>query len=102
LKDPLFLTVRHDLKGLTMGEGPIDHEVKKEIEEIIKQISCDKGVRCYKSGFKNLCKARDIGLDSYLECLEENPQDCKFSLFFGYSHFCQCPLRIYLAKRIKE
>ncbi|MEW6584015.1 MAG: hypothetical protein AB1442_00215 [Nitrospirota bacterium] len=40
------------------------------------------------------CKARDIGLDSFLLCLEENPRMCKFSLAFGGRYFCKCKSRV--------
>ncbi len=75
---------------------------KNEIEEIISQFKCPKDFRCYKSGLKVLCKAKDIGLDTYLECMEVYPQTCPFSVAFGYSHLCQCPLRVYIAKKLKK
>lgn len=75
---------------------------KKELEIIIGKMNCPKDFVCYKSGFKNLCKADDIGLDSLLICLEEEPTNCNFATPFGYSHFCQCPLRVYIAKKIKK
>lgn len=74
----------------------------KAIEEIIGEMKCPKYLKCYKLGFKNLCKAQDIGIDTFLECLEENPQDCKFSLSFGFGYFCKCPLRIYIIKELKK
>ena len=73
-----------------------------QIEKIIKDMNCPKDFVCYKSGFKNLCKARDIGLESFLKCLEENPRECVFSLSFGYSYLCTCPLRIYIARKLKK
>jgi hypothetical protein len=50
----------------------------------------------------DLCKARDIGLESFLICLEENSQKCTFSVYFGAVHFCQCPLRAYIANKHKN
>jgi hypothetical protein len=73
---------------------------KKEIEEIIREFECPKGFRCYKSGFKLLCRARDIGMESFLECLEEAPRSCRFSLPFDIGHLCECPLRIYVSKKL--
>ena len=78
----------------------VKEDIKREIEEIIGGIQCPKDFLCCKAGLDNLCKAKDIGIESFLECLEKEPQDCKFSLFYGYSYFCQCPLRIYLAKKL--
>ena len=77
-------------------------EDKKKIEEIMQGIKCEKNFKCADSGFEILCKAKDFGLDSYLECLESNPQDCKFALPFGYGYFCQCPLRVYLSKKLRK
>jgi hypothetical protein len=82
--------------------GQMDEDQRKEIEEIITQFKCPKDFRCYKSGLKVLCKAKDIGLDTYLECMEVYPQKCPFSVAFGYSHFCKCPLRVYIAKKLKK
>ena len=80
----------------------MQEEHKKRIEEIIGQINCPKGFTCAQSGFELLCKAKDFGLDNYLECIEDFPSQCKFALPFGKTHFCQCPLRIYIAKKIKK
>ena len=77
-------------------------QADKEIEEIIGQMKCSKDFRCYQSGLEVLCKAKDIGLDTYLECMEASPQMCLFSVAFGYSHLCQCPLRVYIAKKLKK
>lgn len=75
---------------------------QKEIEEIIGQLKCPKDFECYKSGFKVLCKAVDVGVESFLECLEERPFKCKFSVAFGGLYYCQCPLRVYIAKKLKQ
>jgi hypothetical protein len=83
-------------------------EHKKEIEEIIGKMECPKGFRCYESGLEALCSAKDIGTEVCLECLEENPPDCKFALtvgdsyLFGDSYLCACPLRIYICKKLKK
>lgn len=81
----------------------MEQDYEREIEEIIDVMKCPKDFKCYKSGFEYLCKAEDIGLKSFLVCLEENPEGCKFSMRFGYSRFfCQCPLRLYIAKKLKR
>jgi len=76
--------------------------IQKQIEEIINGFECPKGLVCYKSRFKNLCKARDVGLKSFVACLAEDPLECKFSIQFTGVFFCQCPLRVYIAKRLKR
>jgi hypothetical protein len=80
----------------------MDNDIKKEAEAIIGGMRCPKGYRCYVSGFDNLCRARDIGIESYLECLEKNPKSCAFSFPFGLIYLCQCPLRIFIAKNLKK
>jgi hypothetical protein len=78
----------------------MEGEDKKEILEIIGELKCPKHFKCYKSGFENLCKARDVGIESFLECLEDVPLDCKFSISFGRAYYCQCPLRVYISKKL--
>ena len=77
-------------------------EYKTEIEKIISQNKCTKAYKCYNSGLKMLCKAKDIGLDSFVECLEREPNACDFSFPFGLMYLCQCPLRIYIAKEMNS
>lgn len=72
---------------------------KEKIEKIISGFKCPKDFKCYRSGFDNLCKAKDIGL---ILCLEKDPQSCAFALSFRDEHFCKCPLRIYIIKTLKK
>jgi hypothetical protein len=60
-----------------------DDELEKGIAEIIGGLRCPKDFRCYRSGFENLCKAKDFGNRYLLECLEETPEQCKFSVVAG-------------------
>jgi hypothetical protein len=48
------------------------------------------------------CKAKDIGLETHIECLEEDSLECQFSVAFGGLYYCHCPLRIYIAKNLKK
>jgi hypothetical protein len=77
-------------------------EVCNKIEKIIDTIDCPKGFVCYTSEFKSLCRARDIGLESFVACLASNPLKCKFSIHFGGIFFCQCLLRIYICKKLRK
>ena len=80
----------------------MEKDYKKEIEGIIGEMTCPKNFKCAESGFEDLCKAKDVGLDSYLKCLESNPSNCNFAFSYGYKHFCQCPLRVFLAKKLNK
>lgn len=61
-------------------------EDRKQLEEIIGRMTCPKDFICYRSGFKVLCKAEDVGRKNLLICLEEDPLDCKFSLPIGSTY----------------
>jgi hypothetical protein len=74
---------------------------RNRVGHIMDFFKCPKGFKCYKSGFDNLCKAKDTGDGVFIECLEENPQDCPFSLRLS-SYFCKCPLRIYIIQNLKK
>jgi len=77
----------------------MDQDFKEDIEEIVCGMKCPKDFKCHKSGFDNLCKAIDIGEKSFLICLEKKPLACKFiSVKRGY--VCECPLRIFIAKKL--
>ena len=45
----------------------------------------------YGHTFHSHCRRKDLGLKSYLLCLEDNPQTCVHSLPFGADYFCKCP-----------
>ena len=75
---------------------------QRKIEEIIGKMSCPKAFKCAESGFAGLCRARDFGVDSYLECLDESGHECQFALPFGDGYLCQCPLRVFLAKKLNK
>ena len=72
-----------------------------KIKKIIKKIECAKNFQCYESKFKDLSRTKDIGLKSFLLCLEEN-HDCNFSIFFIDEYLCKCPLRVFIAKELKK
>lgn len=72
------------------------------VEEIIAEMECHRDFKCCRSGYTELCRVKIIGEKSYLECLEENPEECDYSVSFGYSYFCQCPVRNRIAKKLKR
>ncbi len=80
----------------------MEQDYMKTIEDIIDGIKCPKDFNCYKTGFENLCEAKDFGLSDFLICLEKSPKECKFSTRYGSGYLCQCPLRIYIAKKLKK
>jgi hypothetical protein len=85
-----------------METPSVRDEDRQRIEEIIGGMACPKGFHCAASGFEDLCKARSIGQEHYLECQEATPNACTFALAFGLAHLCQCPLRVYLAQHLRR
>ena len=79
----------------------MEQNQENELKEIMGGLSCPKDFKCYKERFKKLCKTRDVGLESYLECLEEDPFDCPFKISFGGVYYCNGPLRLYIASKLK-
>jgi hypothetical protein len=75
---------------------------RKTIKAILGELGCSKDFKCAAHGFEKLCKARDFGLDGYLECLDEDRFNCPFALSFGDKYLCQCPMRVYLAKKLQK
>jgi hypothetical protein len=57
-------------------------ELGTKIEEIIEVRDLKKDFRCCKDNFANVCKAKDIGINSFLECLDKRP--AKVSLLFAF------------------
>ncbi len=80
----------------------IKEEHRKELQKIIRDVYCPKLLQCYHSRLQILCKAREIGLQSLVECLEEYPDKCPFSLSLSGLVCCKCPVRVYIAKNIEK
>ena len=85
-----------------MKESQNDNNYKSKLEEITCRIQCKKDIKCYESNFENICKAEDTGLPTHLICLENKPQNCRFSLSIGEKYYCGCPLRFYIARELKK
>jgi hypothetical protein len=79
----------------------MDQDYKKEIEELVGE-TCSKDFKCYKLRADVSFPKKDDGSVLFLECMEENPVECKFSMSFGYSHLCQCPLRVFISKELQK
>jgi len=82
----------------------MENEVKKKIEEVIKekeqqgQWRCSKGYTCGESGLETLLKAsKDIPGYNILECLEGNPPGCEL---LNLPNFCVCPIRVSIFRNL--
>lgn len=85
----------------------IDHlnispQEKREIEQIASQMQCSQNFMCCQSAFANICQAKDIGLESYLKCMEPECFECAFCFYYGSVSYCSCELRRYIARHINR
>jgi len=80
----------------------MDEEKLKQIKKILETSSCPTNCKCYGANREEICRARQTDLDNLLECLEDHPEDCSFSIAFGGSYYCKCQTRIELAKILGE
>jgi len=75
---------------------------RARITQLIGEIDCPKSFRCVESEFSELCRAMDVGRETYLLCFETEPAACPFSIYFAKACYCRCPLRVYIAKNMKR
>jgi hypothetical protein len=80
----------------------MDAHDRHRLEDLKSQVSCSKNFACVSSKFKNLCKARYLRESSDLECLEEGPVPCEFSIHQDGRKICSCDLRLYIEKNLDK
>ncbi len=90
--------VDDDLECITM-QGKEDRRLKEIIDSFTCDKACDKDCQCYQSGLENLCKAQDVGITSFLVCLEKET-DCQHRISYGDSYYCKCPLRLHIKREL--
>ena len=73
---------------------------EKEMKKIIGETQCPKDFICYTSEFEILGKARDVGLQTFIECLAEDSYDCPFSIRLHGLSYCKCSVRVHIAKSL--
>ena len=72
------------------------------INELMKEFHCAKNFKCLEFKFDEMCKAKDIGQEDYLECLDPNAEQCEYSLSFAHGYLCQCSIRLHIKKSLKK
>ncbi|MBW2174001.1 MAG: hypothetical protein JRF64_05040 [Deltaproteobacteria bacterium] len=68
----------------------------ERIGELVKD--CPGSCKCHTQGVENLCKASDVGLETLVECKEDNPSECNHSVYYGQTWYCSCHPRVFIAK----
>lgn len=78
----------------------MEEDAMKEVEKIMGGMKCIKDFKCHQSGFKQMGKVKCHKPMRLVECLSGDAALCNFSVPFGNSHFCKCPLRRYVAEKL--
>jgi hypothetical protein len=74
------------------------HTQKFNIGDALDGLKLLEECKRYEPGIGFSCKARDVGLDSFAECLEKDSYRCHFSVPYARTHYCIFPARVYIAK----
>jgi hypothetical protein len=74
----------------------------REVEKAINGLKLPKDCKWFEPGLGFSCKAKDVGLDCYVECLEKNSHRCPFLVSYADSYFCISPARVYVAKELEK
>ena len=78
------------------------HAHMQEVQRLIYGLRLHKDCKWFNPGSGFSCKAKDVGLDLYVECLEEGSHKCPFSVSYAHSYYCTSPARVYVARRLKR
>ena len=70
----------------------------KQTKEILAEHKLLAECERYKPGVGFICKAMDLGLDSFVQCQEKDSHLCVFSIRYAHSYFCKSPARVHAAK----
>jgi hypothetical protein len=71
------------------------------IERAIKGLKLPPNFKWHTPGMGFTCKAEDVGLGSFVKCLENENGACPFSMPYADSNYCKCFARIYMARELK-
>lgn len=69
---------------------------RQHLEKLKCSTRCDKKYVCLELPREELCAARDLGMERFLECLATARHKCRHAFPFGKGRFCRCPIRVYL------
>jgi hypothetical protein len=70
----------------------------KELWDIMSDLECPKDFKCYKWEFT----ASEIESEAFQLCSEERSQECPFKFPMAGVAYCKCPVRVYLAQKLRE
>jgi hypothetical protein len=73
----------------------------RQAENVIMELLY-KECRWFEPGRGFTCKAKDIGLYSFVQCLEEDSHECPFLVCHDNDDYCICPARVDTAKACEK
>ncbi|MBP7051689.1 MAG: hypothetical protein KBE65_11790 [Phycisphaerae bacterium] len=65
---------------------------------MISEIQCPRQGECCSPGVEKHVRIRSVAGADLVECQDNRSRNCRFAMPFGYSVFCRCPVRKYLAE----
>lgn len=79
---------------------------KELVGNILAGKECKSGLVCIGADIEELCKVMDIGMKSYMVCLEKDTK-CAFAITpFTYDNndnwWCTCPVRMHIAREYNK
>ena len=76
----------------------IEVNEREHLEELRKQVTCEKNFACINSAVADLCEGKYHTDLDILECLAKTQVPCEFARPFGCTLVCACPLRRLIAR----
>jgi hypothetical protein len=65
------------------AEGFVDEKQQRRIEEIMERVDCPHDFRCYVEGVEGGGGIGGLSENGFIECLQEKPWECGFSMPFA-------------------
>ena len=80
----------------------MDAADRARVEELRRQVNCEKGCRCVYLQVEALCKVDYDAGTGRLECREQSPAACQFAEACGEVYLCGCLLRKFIVSHFDE
>lgn len=80
----------------------MEQDYEKELKKIIGNFACPADLQCYTRALKNFHKVQHVGLEPFLEVLEEHAYECPFQIpIVGVNHV-GCPVRAHISEKLRN
>jgi hypothetical protein len=68
-------------------------KLKLEADFSNEVVNCDSNYSCLNDGKSCLCEVESVVNDKLFFIKPDNPVSCNHMTSFGYSYYCNCPVR---------